>query len=60
MTAHWGVPDPAAVDGTKAEQRRLFREAHVALETRIKVFVALPIEKLDRLAIQRCVAKLEF
>jgi arsenate reductase len=55
VTAHWGVPDPAGVDGTEAEQRRLFREAHVALENRIKLFVALPIEKLDRLAIQRSV-----
>ena len=55
VTAHWGVPDPAAVRGTKTEQRRAFREAYVALENRIKLFVALPIAKLDRLAIQRSV-----
>jgi protein-tyrosine-phosphatase len=53
VTAHWGVPDPAAPQGTDAEQRRAFREAYVILENRIKLFVALPIEKLDRLAIQR-------
>jgi arsenate reductase len=46
VTAHWGVPDPAAVDGTEAEQRRAFREAYVVLENRIKLFVALPIERL--------------
>jgi arsenate reductase len=53
VTAHWGVPDPAAADGTEAELRRAFREAYVALENRIKLFVALPIEKLDRMAIKR-------
>jgi len=53
VTAHWGVPDPAALQGTDAEQRRAFREAYVVVENRIKLFVALPIEKLDRLAIQR-------
>ena len=44
VTAHWGVPDPAAVQGTEAEQRRAFRKAYVALENRIKLFIALPIE----------------
>ena len=53
VTAHWGVPDPAAIDGTEAEQRRAFREAYVVLENRIKLFVALPIEKLDRMAMKR-------
>jgi arsenate reductase (thioredoxin) len=53
ITAHWGVPDPAAVQGTEAEQRRAFREAYVGLENRIKLFAALPIEKLDRMAIKR-------
>jgi arsenate reductase len=52
-TAHWGVPDPAAVQGTDAEQRKAFREAYVTLENRIKLPVALPIEKLNRLAIKR-------
>ena len=53
VTAHWGVPDPAAVQGTEAEQRRAFRETYVALENRIKLLAALPIDKLDRLAIKR-------
>jgi protein-tyrosine-phosphatase len=53
VTAHWGVPDPAASQGTETEKRKVFREAYVALENRIKLFVALPIDKLDRLAIKR-------
>jgi arsenate reductase len=53
VTAHWGVPDPAAVEGTQDERRRAFREAYVTLENRIRLLVALPIEKLDRLAIKR-------
>jgi arsenate reductase len=53
VTAHWGVPDPAAAQGTEAEQRQAFRDAHRALENRIKLFISLPIEKLDRLAIKR-------
>jgi arsenate reductase (thioredoxin) len=53
VTAHWGVPDPAAVNGTEAEQRRAFREAYVVLENRIKLFAALPIDKLDRMAVKR-------
>jgi arsenate reductase len=53
VTAHWGVPDPAAVAGIEAAQREAFRQAHLALENRIKLFVALPLDKLDRLAIER-------
>jgi arsenate reductase (thioredoxin) len=52
VTAYWGVPDPATVQVTESEQRRAFRDAYVALENRIKLFVALPIDKLDRMAIQ--------
>jgi arsenate reductase len=52
VTAHWGVPDPAAAEGTNTELRRVFRDAYVALENRIKLFVALPIEKLGRMAIE--------
>jgi arsenate reductase len=55
ITAHWGVPDPAAVEGTEIERRNAFREAFRALETRIKLFVALPIDKLDRMATKRAV-----
>jgi arsenate reductase len=53
VTAHWGISDPAAVQGTEVEQRRAFRDAYLALENRIKLFVTIPIEKLDRMAIQR-------
>ena len=53
VTAHWGIPDPAAVGGTEAEQQKAFRAAYLALENRIKLFTALPIDSLDRLAIKR-------
>ncbi len=51
-TAHWGVPDPAAVEGTDEDRRRAFREAATALRRRIELFLSLPLEKLDRMAIQ--------
>ena len=53
ITAHWGVPDPAAVEGTHEKKKAAFRDAFQRLDTRIKLFLALPIEKLDRLALQR-------
>jgi protein-tyrosine-phosphatase len=53
VTAHWGVPDPAAVEGTRDEKNRAFRHAYQALETRIKLFTSLRLEALDRLAIKR-------
>jgi arsenate reductase (thioredoxin) len=53
VTAHWGEPDPASVEGTDAEKSRAFRVAYQALETRIKLFTALRLEALDRLAIKR-------
>jgi arsenate reductase len=53
ITAHWGVPDPAAVEGTDEQRRQAFRNVHRQLESRIKLFVALPIDKLDRMSIQR-------
>ncbi len=52
-TAHWGVPDPAAVEGTDEAKRRAFREAATALRRRIELFLALPLEKLDRLGLAR-------
>lgn len=58
VTAHWGAPDPAAVEGSEAERRQAFREAYRALETRIKLFTALPIDKLDRLAIKQNVVEI--
>ena len=53
MTAHWGIPDPAAVHGTPEEIERAFREAFVALDRRIGLFLSLPLQSLDRLAIQK-------
>ena len=53
MTAHWGVPDPAAVDGSDAARRQAFRLAFHALEARIKLFTSLRIDALDRLSLKR-------
>lgn len=53
MTAHWGVPDPAAVEGSEAERRVAFSEAFRMLFNRIGVFVNLPIASLDKLTLQR-------
>ena len=53
ITAHWGVPDPAAVEGSEDQRKQAFRDAHRQLEARIKLFVALPIDKLDRMAVKR-------
>ena len=55
VTAHWGVSDPAAVGGTEGDRRRAFLDTYLALENRIKVFIALPIDKLDRMALKRSV-----
>jgi arsenate reductase len=53
MTAHWGVADPAAVEGDEPTRMRAFRRAYRELEHRIKIFVSLPIAGLDRLKLQR-------
>jgi arsenate reductase len=53
MTAHWGIADPAAVKGTPEEIERAFREAFVALDRRIGLFLSLPLQSLDRMAIQK-------
>ena len=53
MTAHWGIPDPALVKGTEDEVQRSFREAFIALDRRIGLFLSLPLQALDRLAIQK-------
>ncbi|MBU6445321.1 MAG: hypothetical protein KGR48_15560 [Alphaproteobacteria bacterium] len=52
MTAHWGVADPARVQGTDDEKMNAFRRTFRELSNRIRIFVALPFEKLDRLAIK--------
>jgi arsenate reductase len=53
MTAHWSIPDPAAVEGTDDEKRKAFSEACHTLLNRIRIFVSLPLDKLDRLSLQR-------
>jgi arsenate reductase (thioredoxin) len=53
MTAHWGIPDPAAVTGSPDEIERAYREAFMALDRRIGLFLSLPIASLDQLAIKR-------
>jgi arsenate reductase (thioredoxin) len=52
MTAHWGVPDPAAATGTQVEIARAFANAYGALQNRIAIFVNLPFAGLDRLSLQ--------
>lgn len=53
MTAHWALPDPAAVEGTEAEKRLAFADAYRMLDNRISVFVNLPLASLDSLTLQR-------
>jgi arsenate reductase (thioredoxin) len=53
MTAHWGVPDPAAVAGTPEQIERAFLDAFMILERRISLFLCLPLSSLDKLAIQK-------
>ena len=53
MTAHWGVPDPAAAEGTEAERHLAFAEAYRMLNNRISVFTSLPLRSLDRLTLQK-------
>ena len=52
MTAHWGVPDPAAVEGTDTEKWVAFRDAFKVLENRIKIFTSLPMSSLDPVKLQ--------
>ena len=53
ITAHWGLPDPAAVQGSDMERAQAYRDTLRALDNRIKVFVVLPFDALDRLALER-------
>ncbi|WP_374679787.1 arsenate reductase ArsC [Hydrocarboniphaga effusa] len=50
MTAHWGMPDPAAATGTPEEIRRAFSDTFITLRRRIEIFASLPFDKLDQLA----------
>ena len=53
MTAHWGVPDPAAVEGSTQDNERAFRDAFFMLDRRISLFLCLPLASLDRLALKK-------
>ena len=53
ITAHWGIPDPAAVEGSEAEKRKAFAKAYNDLRHRLSIFVSLSIKKLDRMALQK-------
>ena len=53
VSAHWGVPDPAAAEGNEAERRVAFSEAYRMLSARIATFAALPLASLDRLRLQQ-------
>jgi arsenate reductase len=53
MTAHWGIPDPAAVRGTSEQVEKAFREAFFLLERRISLFLSLPLSTLDRLSLKK-------
>jgi arsenate reductase (thioredoxin) len=58
VTAHWGVPDPAAVQGSDELKRKAFRDAFITLERRINLFLSLPIRSLDQLALTRHVTEI--
>ncbi len=53
ITAHWGVPDPAAVQGTGEDKRRAFLAAYAALSNRINLLLSLPVERIERLVLKR-------
>jgi arsenate reductase len=55
MTAHWGIADPAAVEGTEAEKALAFRKTFKELETKIRLFVCLPIASLDQMKLQESI-----
>jgi arsenate reductase (thioredoxin) len=53
MTAHWGIPDPAAVEGRPEQIEKAFRDAYITLDRRISLFLCLPLSSLDKLAIKK-------
>lgn len=58
MTAHWGVPDPAAVTGPPEQIEKAFRDAFLLLDLRIGLFLNLPLQALDKLAIKKEIDKI--
>lgn len=57
-TAHWGIPDPAGAEGDDEDRRAAFKKAYEQLARRIQLFMSLPIEKLDRLALKQKLAEI--
>ncbi|AXQ28002.1 arsenate reductase ArsC [Solimonas sp. K1W22B-7] len=53
VSAHWGLPDPAAVEGSDEDKRRAFKDTYLALRRRIELFASLPLEKLDAMALRQ-------
>ena len=53
MTAHWGIPDPAAVEGTREQVEKAFRDAFFLLDRRISLFLSLPLSTLDRFSLKK-------
>ena len=53
MTAHWGIPDPAAVQGTRERVEKAFRDAFFLLDRRISLFLSLPLSTLDRFSLKK-------
>lgn len=58
QTAHWGLPDPAAVHGSAEEIKRAYRDAFVTLERRIGLFLCLPLATIDKLAIKQEISRI--
>jgi len=58
MTAHWGVPDPAAVQGSDEQRAKAFRDAFFLLDRRISLFLSLPLATLDRLSLKKHIAEI--
>ncbi len=58
MTAHWGLPDPAAVEGSDEDKRQAFRDAAVTIRRRIELMLALPLASLEAMAIQKHISEI--
>jgi arsenate reductase len=58
LTAHWGVPDPAAVRGSAKDIERAYRDAFITLDRRISLFLCLPLPSIDKLAIKKEIDKI--
>jgi len=59
ITGHWGFEDPAAAAGTEAERRRVFARVYLQIRNRLQLFLALPVDQLERMSIQQQVRAME-